>query len=137
VSGARVRTFLLAPVGQRPGPLALRAGWPGFWAVTRHEDVKALSRDTALFSSRPAIMIDDGSSPAGTSIARRRKAFSNTLSSGLLIRGLGVRVPGGAPVLTWGYARLGIPCEGRFRPVFAPRLFVSPDLIVWVGRYAL
>jgi len=34
---------------------------PGFWAVTRHEDVKALSRDTALFSSRPTIMIDDGS----------------------------------------------------------------------------
>jgi len=34
---------------------------PGFWAVTRHEDVKALSRDTALFSSRPTIMIDDRS----------------------------------------------------------------------------
>src|SRR5690349_6874985 len=34
---------------------------PGFWAVTRHEDVKALSRDTMLFSSRPTIMIDDGS----------------------------------------------------------------------------
>lgn len=34
---------------------------PGFWAVTRHENVKALSRDTALFSSRPTIMIDDGS----------------------------------------------------------------------------
>jgi cytochrome P450 len=33
---------------------------PGFWAVTRHEDVKAVSRDTALFSSRPTIMIDDG-----------------------------------------------------------------------------
>ena len=82
---------------------------PGFWAVTRHEDVKALSRDTALFSSRPAIMIDDGSSPAGTSIARHRKAFSNTLSSGLLIRGFGVRVPGGAPVLTWGFVVPGLP----------------------------
>jgi cytochrome P450 len=34
---------------------------PGFWAVTRHEDVKAVSRDAALFSSRPTIMIDDGS----------------------------------------------------------------------------
>ena len=34
---------------------------PGFWAVTRHEDVKALSRDTVLFSSRPTIMIDDRS----------------------------------------------------------------------------
>lgn len=34
---------------------------PGFWAVTRYEDVKALSRNAALFSSRPTIMIDDGS----------------------------------------------------------------------------
>src|SRR4051794_19274459 len=50
-----------------------------------------------------------------------------------LIRGSGVRVPGDAPVLTWGYARLRTPCEGRFRPVFAPRLFVSPDLVVRVA----
>jgi cytochrome P450 len=35
-------------------------GGPGFWAVTRHEDVKAVSRNAALFSSRPTIMIDDG-----------------------------------------------------------------------------
>ncbi len=28
-------------------------------------------------------------------------------SSGLLIRGFGVRVPGGAPVLTWRYTRFG------------------------------
>jgi cytochrome P450 len=34
---------------------------PGFWAVTRYEDVRAVSRNTALFSSRPTIMIDDGS----------------------------------------------------------------------------
>jgi cytochrome P450 len=34
---------------------------PGFWAVTRHEDVKAVGRNAALFSSRPTIMIDDGS----------------------------------------------------------------------------
>jgi cytochrome P450 len=32
---------------------------PGFWAVTRHEDVKAVGRDAALFSSWPTIMIDD------------------------------------------------------------------------------
>jgi cytochrome P450 len=35
-------------------------GGPGFWAVTRHEDVRAVSRNAALFSSRPTIMIDDG-----------------------------------------------------------------------------
>jgi cytochrome P450 len=34
---------------------------PGFWAVTRHEDVKAVGRNAALFSSRPTIMIDDRS----------------------------------------------------------------------------
>jgi cytochrome P450 len=34
---------------------------PGFWAVTRHEDVRAVGRNAALFSSRPTIMIDDGS----------------------------------------------------------------------------
>jgi cytochrome P450 len=34
---------------------------PGFWAVTRHEDVKAIGRNAALFSSCPTIMIDDGS----------------------------------------------------------------------------
>ncbi len=31
----------------------------GFWAVTRHEDVKYVGRDAGLFSSRPTIMIDD------------------------------------------------------------------------------
>jgi hypothetical protein len=30
------------------------------------------------------------------------------LSSGLLIRGFGVQVPGGAPVLTWGYTTPGL-----------------------------
>ena len=34
---------------------------PGFWAVTRHEDVRTVSRNPALFSSRPTILIDDGS----------------------------------------------------------------------------
>jgi cytochrome P450 len=33
----------------------------GFWAVTRHRDVKTVGRDAATFSSRPTIMIpDDG-----------------------------------------------------------------------------
>jgi cytochrome P450 len=33
---------------------------PGFWAVTRYDDVKAIGRNAALFSSRPTIMINDG-----------------------------------------------------------------------------
>lgn len=35
-------------------------GGPGFWAVTRHEDVRHVSRDAAEFSSVPSIMIPDG-----------------------------------------------------------------------------
>src|SRR5207245_206955 len=50
-------------------------------------------------------------------------------SSGLLIRGFGVQVPGGAPALTWAYTRFGRPRGGRFGAMFAPRLLVSPDLV--------
>src|SRR5512139_725896 len=32
---------------------------PGFWAVTRFEDVRAVGRDPATFSSEPTIMIPD------------------------------------------------------------------------------
>src|SRR6476469_9457835 len=35
------------------------SGGPGFWAVTRYHDVKAVGRDAATFSSRPGIMIPD------------------------------------------------------------------------------
>ena len=33
---------------------------PGFWALTRYEDVRAVGRDAAAFSSEPTIMIPDG-----------------------------------------------------------------------------
>ena len=33
---------------------------PGFWAVTRHEDVRAVGRDPETFSSSPSIGIADG-----------------------------------------------------------------------------
>jgi cytochrome P450 len=32
---------------------------PGFWAVTRHDDVRAVSRNHAVFSNEPSIMIAD------------------------------------------------------------------------------
>lgn len=32
---------------------------PGFWAVTRHRDVRAVGRDARTFSSQPTIMIPD------------------------------------------------------------------------------
>jgi cytochrome P450 len=32
---------------------------PGFWALTRHREVKAVGRDSTTFSSRPGIMIAD------------------------------------------------------------------------------
>ena len=34
-------------------------GGPGFWAVTRYDDVKTVSRDTTTFSSTGTILIDD------------------------------------------------------------------------------
>ena len=42
------------------------------------------------------------------------------LSSGLLIRGFGVQVPGGAPVMTWGFIAPGHFLCVRFVPVFRP-----------------
>ncbi|MAT83841.1 MAG: cytochrome [Gammaproteobacteria bacterium] len=38
---------------------------PGFWAVTRHEDVDAVGRDPATFSSEPTIMIADPDQGSG------------------------------------------------------------------------
>ena len=48
------------PVHRHPEP-----GGPGFWAVTRYEDVKAVGRDTATFSSEPTITIPDPEGPLG------------------------------------------------------------------------
>lgn len=36
---------------------------PGFWAVTRHEDVRTVGRDPHRFSSEPSIMIPDPEMP--------------------------------------------------------------------------
>jgi hypothetical protein len=52
------------------------------------------------------------------------------LISGLLIRGLGVRVPGGAPVLTWGFIAPGHFLCVRFVPMFAPYLLACRDPVV-------
>jgi cytochrome P450 len=43
------------PVHWHPEP----DGGRGFWAITRHADVKAVGRDAATFSSVPSIMIPD------------------------------------------------------------------------------
>ena len=43
-----------APVYRHPEP----AG-PGFWALTRYQDVSAVARDYATFSSHPTVMIAD------------------------------------------------------------------------------
>ena len=32
---------------------------PGFWAITRHEDVYNIGRNAEVFSSEPTIMIQD------------------------------------------------------------------------------
>src|SRR5579883_3449415 len=49
-----------APVFRHPEP-----GGPGFWALTRHADVRAVGRDAATFSSEPTIMIPDPEIPIG------------------------------------------------------------------------
>jgi cytochrome P450 len=43
-----------APVHRHPEP-----DGPGFWAITRHEDVREVSRNHAVFSNEPTIMIRD------------------------------------------------------------------------------
>jgi cytochrome P450 len=43
-----------APVYHHPEP-----DGPGFWAVTRYDDVKAIGRDPETFSSEPTVMITD------------------------------------------------------------------------------
>jgi len=55
-------------------------------------------------------------------------------SSGLLIRGFGVRVPGGAPVLTWGFIAPGHFLCVRFVPMLAPRSLVSHEPGSWRAR---
>jgi hypothetical protein len=52
------------------------------------------------------------------------------LSSGLLIRGFGVRVPGGAPVLTWGFTAPGCFLCVRFVHMLDPCSLVSHDRVV-------
>jgi hypothetical protein len=51
-------------------------------------------------------------------------------SSGLLIRGFGVQVPGGAPVLTWGFIAPGRFLCVRFVRMLAPCSLVSQDRVV-------
>ena len=49
-------------------------GGPGFWALTRYRDVKAIGRDAATFSSRPGIMIPDNE--GGIDVAGREMMIS-------------------------------------------------------------
>jgi hypothetical protein len=52
---------------------------------------------------------------------------SRRISEQLLIRGFGVQVPGGAPVVTWGYMVPGHFLLVRFVPVAAPWLLARTD----------
>jgi hypothetical protein len=51
----------------------------------------------------------------------------NEQSSGLLIRGFGVQVPGGASVLAWGFTAPGRFFRVRFVHIFAPWLLARTD----------
>jgi hypothetical protein len=81
--------------------------------------------------SRPAVQ--SGRSRHASAQNGMRQRSKNEQSSRLLICGFGVRVPGGAPALTWRYTRFGRPRGGRFGAMFAPRLLVSPDLVHRAG----
>ena len=47
-----------APVYRHPEPYG-----PGFWALTRHDDVREVSRNHGVFSNEPTIMIADAAAP--------------------------------------------------------------------------
>ena len=57
-----------------------------------------------------------------TSSKRRYEQISR-----LLIRGFGVQVPGGAPVMTWGFIAPGLFFRVRFVPMAAPWLLARTD----------
>src|ERR1035441_646283 len=73
--------------------------------------------------------LSDAVQPGRSWHVRHQPTPPSWQSSRLLICGFGVRVPGGARILTWGFIMSRSPCEGRFWPVVAPRLLVSPDLV--------
>jgi hypothetical protein len=89
------------------------------WYVPTPPGIRSTPRTRAAGqngSSRPALSLFDSSS-----------IRISEHSSGLLIRGFGVQVPGGAPVLTWGFTAPGLfPCV-RSVPMFAPCLLARTD----------
>ncbi|MDZ7671004.1 MAG: hypothetical protein U5Q16_16860 [Gammaproteobacteria bacterium] len=45
---------------------------PGFWAVTRYDDVAAIGRDPKTYSSEPTIMIPDPAQGSGIEFGDRK-----------------------------------------------------------------
>ncbi len=72
--------------------------------------------------------------PAARDSLRHRLIPRRVVKIGLLIRGFGVQVPGGAPVLTWHFYRIFTLVGGRFRAMFAPRLLASRNIVDHGGR---
>ena len=68
-------------------------------------------------------------SPAGHSTAWHDAPLAQLAEQQTLNPRVRGSSPGGAPVLTWAYARSGSSREGRFGAMVAPRLLVSPDLV--------
>ena len=72
--------------------------------------------------------------PAGHSISRHYLTRFKSTTSRLLICGFGVQVPGGAPILTWGFTGPGPSFRARFVPIL-PAL--APGLLgdrMFTGR---
>jgi hypothetical protein len=55
----------------------------------------------------------------------------NEQSSGLLIRRFGVQVPGGAPVLTWGFIKSRSSPRARFVPILIPCSLRACSAVGW------
>lgn len=65
-------------------------GGRGFWAITRHEDVRAISRDSVAFSNSPTILMQDvppGSGGAGGNMMLMMDPPAHTRYRNLVKRG--------------------------------------------------
>ena len=73
-----------APVWWQPAPAGFLSSDPGFWVLSRHDDVQAASRDTELFSALDGPALADRPEMRGTMLvsmdgrehARQRRLIS-------------------------------------------------------------
>jgi hypothetical protein len=116
-------------------PLRLRRP-PSYWSRPMHIDVCSMFARMPRYApavsgirgeSRISATGQNGSSRHGLALLDSSSRRINERRSGLLIRGFGVQVPGGAPVLTWGFIAPGRFFCVRFVSMAAPWLLACTD----------